>query len=77
LICTSCLEAALPADNLGEVDRLMRYLDLPFNIDKWTQLYEKYGEHTLTAYFNFISDDDHYAAIGWTEENERWRLARE
>ena len=55
----------------------MRYLDLPFNIDKWTQLYEKYGEHTLTAYFNFISDDDHYAALSWTEENERWRLARD
>ena len=62
---------------MGEVDRLMRYLDLPFNIDKWTQLYEKYGEHTLTAYFNFISDDDHYAALSWTEENERWRLARD
>jgi len=25
-----------PQDNLGEVDRLMRWLDLPFDLDKWT-----------------------------------------
>jgi hypothetical protein len=28
-----------PQDNLGEVDRLMRWLDLPFDLNKWTQLY--------------------------------------
>ena len=52
LICTNCLEQMIHSDNLGEVDRLCRYLDVPFDLDKWTQLYKAHGPHTLTAYFN-------------------------
>lgn len=63
-------------DNLGEVDRLCRYLDLPFDLNKWTQLYEVHKDHTLAAYFNLLLDD-HYQALQWADENERWRLARE
>lgn len=63
-------------DNLGEVDRLCRYLDVPFDINKWTSLYEIHKEHTLTAYFNTLLDD-HYQALQWADENERWRQARE
>ena len=65
-----------PQDNLGEVDRLMRWLDLPFDLNKWTQLYQQHGNHTLTAYFNLLYDD-HYEPLRWSDENERWRLARE
>lgn len=75
-ICTPCLEAMVPADNLGEIDRLCRYLDVPFDLDKWTQLHKIHKEHTLTAYFNTLLDD-HYQALQWGEENERWRIARE
>lgn len=63
-------------DSLGEVDRLCRYLDVPFDINKWTSLYEIHKEHTLTAYFNTLLDE-HYQALQWADENERWRLARE
>ena len=63
-------------DNLGEVDRLCRFLDVPFDINKWTQLYKIHKDHTLTAYFNTLLDD-HYQALQWADENERWRLARE
>ena len=75
-ICTNCLETMVPQDNFGEVDRLMRWLDLPFDLNKWTQLYAIHGGHTLTAYFNTLLDD-HYQALQWADENERWRLARE
>ena len=75
-ICTSCLETMVKPDNLGEVDRLMRWLDLPFDLDKWTQLYAQHKDHTLTAYFNLLYDD-HYSNLQWQDENERWRLARE
>ena len=74
-ICTPCLEAMTPQDNLGEVDRLMRWLDLPFDLNKWTQLYEQHQDHTLTAYFNLLYDD-HYSPLQWMDENERWRQAR-
>jgi len=52
----------VPPDNLGEVDRLMRWLDLPFDLNKWTQLYAQHGKHTLSAYFNLLYDD-HYSSL--------------
>ena len=76
MICTSCLETMVDQSNLGEVDRLCRYLDVPFDLNMWTQLYKTHGDHTLTAYFNTLLDD-HYQALQWSDENERWRLARQ
>ena len=75
LICTPCLEKMIPQDNLGEVDRVCRYLDVPFDLNKWTQLYAIHKEHTFTAYFNTLLDD-HYSSLQWADENERWRQAR-
>ena len=75
-ICTPCLETMVKQDQLGEVDRLMRWLDLPFDLNKWTQLYAQHKDHTLTAYFNLLYDD-HYEPLRWADENERWRLARQ
>ena len=76
MICTSCLELMVDQSNLGEVDRLCRYLDVPFDLDRWTQLYENHKDHTLTAYFNTLLDE-HYQNLQWADENERWRLARQ
>lgn len=76
LICTSCLEKVVDQSTLGEVDRLCRYLDIPFDLDRWTSLYAIHGDHTLSAYFNMLLDD-HYQTLQWADENERWRLARE
>lgn len=75
LFCTQCLETMVKQDNLGEVDRLMRWLDLPFDLDKWTELYEIHKDHTLAAYFNTLLDE-HYEGLTWVDENERWRQAR-
>ena len=75
LICTNCLETMVDQSNLGEVDRLCRYLDVPFDLDKWTSLYEIHKDKTLTAYFNLLLDD-HYQALQWTDENERWHIAQ-
>lgn len=76
MICTSCLETMVDQSNLGEVDRLCRYLDVPFDLNMWTQLYKTHQDHTLTAYFNTLLDE-HYQALQWSDENERWRLARQ
>lgn len=76
IICTSCLETIVAQDSLDEVDRLCQYLNIPFNIDKWTSLYEIHKDHTLTAYFNTLLDEQ-YEKISWAEENEKWKIARE
>ena len=74
-LCTPCLETMIKQDNLGEVDRLMRWLDLPFDLDKWTQLYAQHKDHTLSAYFNLLYDD-HYEPLRWQDESERWHQAQ-
>lgn len=76
MICTTCLETMIHQDNLGEVDRLCRYLDIPFDLDSWTTLYAIHKDHTLSAYSNLLLDD-HYSSLQWADENEKWRLARE
>ena len=73
--CTSCLETMIDQNNLGEVDRLCRWLDVPFDLNKWTSLYKLHKDHTLSAYFNTLLDD-HYQALQWADENERWHLAQ-
>ena len=76
LICTPCLETMVKQSDLDEVDALLRHLDLPFDIDKWTQLYATHKDHTLSAYFNLLADE-HYKAVSWADENARWKLAKE
>lgn len=75
-ICTSCFETLIKSDDLDSVDRLMRHLDLPFNPDIWTRLYEHNGAQTLTAYLNTISDEA-YSALSWRDENAKWAEARQ
>lgn len=75
-LCISCLETMAAADNLGQIDALCRHLDIPFDPDAWTSLYEIHKDHTLTAYIEFLTDE-RYQASSWSEENEKWRQARE
>lgn len=75
-ICTNCLETMVHQDNLDEIDELCRFLDLPFDLNKWTKLYAIHKDHTLTAYFNLLYDE-HYSSMRWADENERWRLAKQ
>ena len=76
LICTSCLETMNAPEDFDAIDRLCRYLDIPFDLNQWTKLYEIHKEHTLTAYLEMLVDDK-YEATSWREENERWKIAKE
>jgi hypothetical protein len=75
-ICTSCLERMAAATDLDAVDALCRHLDIPFNPDEWTRLYDIHGEHTLTAYADFLSSTP-YSTMGWKEETARWADLRQ
>ena len=76
IICTPCLEAMVRPEEFDQIDRLCRYLDIPFDLDSWTSLYEIHKEKTLTAYLEFLADES-YSATSWKVENDRWLLARE
>ena len=77
IICTTCLEKMARADDWDAIDRLFRWLDLPFDIELWARLYKSNGEHTLTAYLNFIDTNEAYKSISWKDENKKWRDAKE
>ena len=71
-ICVSCLEESVPADNWDAVDGLMRWLNLPFDIEQWTRLYKTNKQHTFTAYLNIMAGGE-YSTTTWKTENEKWR----
>ena len=76
LICTSCLEKMVDQTDLGAIDKLCQYLDVPFDADKFVSLYKIHEDRTLSAYFNVLLDES-YASLTWADTNERWRIARE
>lgn len=78
-ICNTCLEGATPSQDLAAVDRLMRFLDLPFNPDLWLRLEASNHAHTLTAYLMALGDTDgpYASSPDWRAENARWAAMRD
>ena len=37
-ICVPCLERIVPSDDLEKVDKMCRWLDIPFLLDQWARL---------------------------------------
>lgn len=72
-LCTECLSLIAPPDNWDAVDRLMQWLDLPFDLEKWTSLYKENGTSTLQAYLNALTTGERYQNLSWKAENDRWR----
>ena len=76
IICNECLCNMVDAGNWDEVDKMLRWLDLPFEIDKWTNLYKIHGRETLIAYLNLMTDRA-YDSVSWKDANEHWKLVLE
>lgn len=72
LVCLTCLERMVPADDLNKVDALCRWLDVPFLVDHWTRLYKNGRERTLHLYSKIIENNASYKAIDWSTVNEKW-----
>lgn len=72
-ICIECLERMVPATDWDKVDQLFRWLDLPFDPNKWAELYADNGARTLRAYLLFVRLDGHYSQLDWKAENLRWK----
>lgn len=77
LICIGCLERMVKADDLEEVDRMCRWLDIPFLVDQWTRIYKNGKERTLRLYIKLLEENASYSALDWKEVNEKWRLSME
>ena len=78
-LCLECLEKMVDVDDLDEMDGLMRWLDVPFDVNLLMNVRRgsKNGRRgVLRAYFNELYDSK-YDGGGWKEENERWKRIRE
>lgn len=76
-ICVPCLERIVPSDDLEKVDQMCRWLDIPFLIDQWTRLQRNAKERTLRMYLKLLEENASYAALDWSEVNEKWKLSME
>ena len=65
----------VPSDNLFEVDKLCRWLDLPFLINEWTRLQKHAKERTLRQYVKVLDENASYGSLDWSATNERWKNA--
>lgn len=77
LICLSCLEKSLDSSDLIAVDRLCRWLDIPFLIDQWTRIYKTGKERTLRLYVKILENNSTYQSLDWTTANAKWKAALE
>ena len=77
LLCVNCLERLVKADDLEAVDKMCRWLDIPFLVDQWTRLYKNSKERTLRLYVKLLEENASYAALDWSQVNEKWRLSME
>lgn len=76
-ICVPCLERIVPSDDLGKVDQMCRWLDIPFLIDQWTRLQRNAKERTLRMYLKLLEENASYAALDWRQVNEKWKQSME
>lgn len=77
LMCICCLERMVDPKDLGAVDRMCRWLDIPFLVDQWTRLWKSGKERTLHLYVKILEENASYQALDWEEANNKWSLAME
>lgn len=72
-ICESCLESRIDSRDLNQVDKILQYLDIPFNPNEWMDMYESNGDRTLGVYVTKFFAQKSNRNIDWTEVNKVWR----
>ena len=77
IICVGCLERMVDPMDLKKVDRMCRWLDIPFLVDQWTRIYKNAKERTLRLYCKLLEENQSYAALDWETVNRKWVAALE
>lgn len=75
-ICTDCLEDQLDCTDLNLADKILQYLDIPFNPNEWIQLYEDNGSRTLRVYLTRYIGQKNTRNLDWSRANEKWKERR-
>jgi hypothetical protein len=76
--CIECVASKIDRHDLGSIDKMCQFLDLPFDADKWLEMekrYEKLGP-LLIDYCQEMTNGK-YADNDWFEYNKMWEKCRE
>lgn len=77
-ICIECLASKLDRKDLGSIDKMCQFLDLPYDANKWIEMenkYEKLGP-LLIDYCQEMRNEK-YADNDWFKYNKMWDKCRE
>jgi len=77
-ICVECLAQKIDRNDLGSIDKMCQFLDLPFDANRWIEMnksYEKLGP-LLIDYCQEMRNDK-YADNDWFQYNKMWDRCRE
>jgi hypothetical protein len=76
--CIECIASKIDRHDLGAIDKMCQFLDLPFDADKWLEMekrYEKLGP-LLIDYCQEMTNGK-YVDNDWFEYNKMWEKCRE
>lgn len=76
--CIECIASKINRHDLGSIDKMCQFLDLPFDANKWLEMekrYEKLGP-LLIDYCQEMTNDK-YVDSDWLEYNKMWEKCRE
>lgn len=76
--CIECIASKINRHDLGSIDKMCQFLDLPFDANKWLEMekrYEKLGP-LLIDYCQEMTNDK-YVDNDWFEYNKMWEKCRE
>lgn len=72
-ICKFCIEELVRSrqDNWNIVNKLCQWADVPFEIDKWEEIYETNGKSSFDLYCKIYRQME-YQTINWTTYNKKY-----
>ena len=77
-ICTECIEDFIENNNanFNYLDKLCRWLDVPFIPERWVQYYEVSGPVAITSYVETIYQES-YPMLDWQKVNDSYCALKE
>ena len=77
-VCTECLGRRLDTDESWEImDKICQYLDIPFDLERYTELQKTNTPETLLSAYVQQFMNDEYEGIDWTSYEEAYKELEE
>lgn len=77
-ICMECISKKINREDLGTIDKMCQFLDLPFDANEWIKMNKKYDKlGPLLIDYTTQMTNGKYADANWYQYNKIWEKCRE